>query len=63
LNIYIIKNLPALIFNLILILFINNIKVIKGNTSNKNGIPNLVIEEKEEINKKKEKKLKRKKIK
>jgi len=39
-----------LIPNLALILFINNIKVIKDNISNKNGIPNLIIDEKEKIN-------------
>jgi len=49
-----------LIFNFILILSADNVKAIEGSTSNKNGIPNLAAEEKEEI-KKKKRKIKRKK--
>jgi len=61
LNIYIIKDFLILIFNLVLILSINNVRAIEGNTSNKNNIPNLIIKEKEEINKEKKEKPKKKK--
>ena len=50
-----------MIFNFILILSADNVKAIEGSTSNKNGIPNLAAEEKEEIKKKKKEKLKGKK--
>ncbi len=58
-NIYTVKDFLTSIPNPVLILFINNIRVIEGNIFNKNGIPNLVIEEKEEINKEKEEKPKK----
>jgi len=49
LNIYIIKDFLTLIFNLILILSINNVRAIESSIFDKNGIPNLAIEEEEEI--------------
>jgi len=56
LNIYIIKDFLTLIFNLILILSINNVRAIESSIFDKNGIPNLAIEEEEEIDKKKKEK-------